>query len=102
MLLYVDPEKHFPQTIYLCHTRELTIQIFSFFQKMNSYTKFTGAVCLVDEENPKEPNNEAQLLFGTPTTFVHWIKNEKLDISQVNFVVIDEADAILLLHISKI
>lgn len=92
MLLHVDPDKHCPQTICLCHTRELTVQTFKLFEVMNKYTRFTGAVCV---NNQEPPNGEAQLIFGIPTSVSYWIKNEKLNVSQVNFLVIDEADAIL-------
>ena len=46
MLLHVDGDKHNLQTIYLCHTRELTLQIFSDFTQMNKYTKFEGDFCI--------------------------------------------------------
>ena len=92
MLLHIDKDVHLPQTICLCHTRELTQQTFNVFTKMNEYTKFKGGICI---NNMEPPPKDAQLLFGAPASFNYNVKEGVIDISHVNLLVIDEADAIL-------
>ena len=100
MLLHVDGSKPFLQTICLCHTLELTMQNFKVFNNMNCYTKFEGDTCVKNDSNEEEraPSKTAQLLFGTPTSIIYWINKGVLDVKNVNFLVIDEADAILDKH----
>ena len=92
MLLHIDKNIHLPQAICLCHARELTQQTFNVFTKMNEYTKFKGGICI---NNMEPPPKDAQLLFGTPASFNYNIKEGVIDITHVNLLVIDEADAIL-------
>ena len=97
MLLHVNGDEKVLQTICLCHTRELIIQTFDVFKKMNEYTKFEGDICVKNSKEGSEtpPSKTAQLLFGTPTSICYWIEKGQLDVSKVKFLIIDEADEIL-------
>lgn len=95
MLLHVNNDIHAPQTICLAHTRELSIQNFEIFSQLNQYTQFKASLCLKDYENPAA---DAQLLFGTPSSVVFFVRQNIIDISKVNLLIIDEADKILESH----
>lgn len=95
ILLHVDPEKYYPQIILICDTYEVTMQTYNIFQGFNKYTKFTSAICLNDNEHNTPPSKDAQILFGMPNSFVHWITQKALDVSNVNFLVIANANLIL-------
>ena len=93
MLLHVNPEVKAPQTLCICNTRELTEQVFDVFLQMNENTSFKGGFCLKDVE---PATNDMQLIFGTTQSFITAIQKNTppLDVSHVNFLVIDEADAL--------
>ena len=96
MLLHVNSEEKVLLTICLCHTRELVMQTFELFEKMNKYTKFEGDIYVKNvEENEKQPSKTAQLLFGTSSSIDYFITKGEIDVSHVNFLVVDEADLLL-------
>ena len=74
------------------------MQTFEEFNNMNKYTGFKGGFCVKNDDSEEPPPSDAQLIFGTPISINYWIKNGKLDVTHVNFLVIDEEDAILDKH----
>lgn len=93
MYLHVNNEINFPQAIYLCHSRELTLQTYEVFNQMNTYCQIKGDICCNNEE--KQSPKDAPLLFGTPDSICSCIEKGIIDVSHVKFLVIDEADQIL-------
>ncbi|OHT08415.1 ATP-dependent RNA helicase DBP5 [Tritrichomonas foetus] len=92
MILHVNPEVKKPQSICLCHTRELSEQTFKVFESLNKYTKYTAGRCV---KNVEDPSPDAQVIFGTAASFVFAIREKKIDPSEIKFLVVDEADTIL-------
>ncbi|KAK8892940.1 RNA helicase required for poly(A+) mRNA export [Tritrichomonas musculus] len=90
-LIHIKDEIHFPQVIYLCPTRELALQTYDFFEKLNEYCSYKGEICCT---NDIEPSKDAQLLFGTPDAINTHIEEGNIDISHVTLLVIDECNLI--------
>lgn len=93
MLLHVNPQIQSPQIICICPTRELVMQNYDVFSKLNSHLNFTSGICLKDHDHPSK---NTQILFGTAASIVFQINSKIItDLSKINFIVFDEADAIL-------
>lgn len=88
-----------PQAIILCPTRELCIQITN---DMLSFSKFSNKVSIVPvyggasiEKQIKEIKDQPQVIVGTPGRVVDMINRKRLELSAVNWLVLDEADEML-------
>ncbi len=87
------------QTIILCPTRELCLQICNDLKAYAKYTKGIGIVAVYGgaaiQPQIKALNKGAQIVVGTPGRTMDLIKRKKLLLDQVNSVVLDEADEML-------
>jgi len=87
------------QTIVLCPTRELCLQICNDLKAYAKYTKGIGIVAVYGgaaiQPQIKALNKGAQIVVGTPGRTMDLIKRKKLLLDQVNSVVLDEADEML-------
>ncbi|SMG17785.1 ATP-dependent RNA helicase DeaD [Marivirga sericea] len=95
----IDSESKKTQSLVLCPTRELAIQIANDF---NSYTKYSKKLDVVPvyggasiETQIKSLNKGAQIVVGTPGRVVDLIKRKKLKLEDIEWVVLDEADEML-------
>jgi ATP-dependent RNA helicase DeaD len=95
----IDSESKKTQSLVLCPTRELAIQIANDF---NSYTKYSKKLDVVPvyggasiETQIKALNKGAQIVVGTPGRVVDLIKRKKLKLEDIEWVVLDEADEML-------
>ncbi len=87
------------QTIVLCPTRELCLQI---GRDMKSYSKFIKGFNVITvyggtsiDTQIKELRRGGQVVVGTPGRTLDLINRRKLDLSEVRWVVLDEADEML-------
>ena len=95
----VDPNMRHTQAIVLCPTRELCLQITS---DLNDFAKYLRGVQITAvyggariEGQIKALKKGSQIVVGTPGRTLDLIKRRKLDLSMVDFVVLDEADEML-------
>lgn len=96
MLLHVNPGQNNLQTICICQDHNNAIQKFHVFEEMNKYTKFKVSVCPNGtQDNENTPEKDVQVIFGTPNSINYAIKKGYLDVSNVNLVVINEADELI-------
>ena len=95
----INIESKLPQTIILCPTRELCLQI---SKDMQSYAKYTnglkvtavyGGASIVPQI--KSLKNGTQIIVGTPGRVIDLIKRKALKLQNIEFVVLDEADEML-------
>ena len=100
-----DMEDRSTQTLVLCPTRELCIQItrdlvnFSkYINGMNILAVYGGSSI---QPQIKSLKKGAQIVIGTPGRTKDLIKRKKLDISHVARVVLDEADEMLTMGFKK-
>ena len=87
------------QTIILCPTRELCIQITNDLKKYSKYIKGINIVAVYGgariETQIKGLNKGAHIVIGTPGRTKDLIKRKKLSIINVERVILDEADEML-------
>ena len=87
------------QTIILCPTRELCIQITNDLKKYSKYIKGINIVAVYGgasiETQIKGLNRGAHIVIGTPGRTKDLIKRKKLSIINVERVILDEADEML-------
>ncbi|EJU05033.1 P-loop containing nucleoside triphosphate hydrolase protein [Dacryopinax primogenitus] len=100
MLSRVDFAVDATQAICMAPTRELARQILDVVVTMGKFTPVT-TFCAVPEMGadgkmhaPSAPT-KAQIVVGTPGTVANMVKYKKIDVSQVQVFVLDEADNML-------
>ena len=88
-LLRTDPDISKLQVVVFGHTRELVLQITTVFKKIVKFAPKYKICHLLDKKNPAG----AQVIISTMATFKSFmIARDKLDLSELRVVVLDEAD----------
>ncbi|MBE7412199.1 MAG: DEAD/DEAH box helicase [Leptospiraceae bacterium] len=91
--ILTDDSKH-PRALILAPTRELVIQIAEEAKKLLKYSE-SNVATIIGGANYKEQEKElkdASIIVATPGRLLDHIKNEKIDLSGIEFFVLDEAD----------
>ena len=88
-----------PQSIILCPTRELCLQIAKDIKSYAKYTKDLKVTPVYGGANIqtqiRELNSGSQIIVGTPGRVIDLIKRKKLKLKEIETVVLDEADEML-------
>lgn len=99
LLELLDFEENYPQALILCPTRELCLQITS---DINNYAKNMKNVHVVAvygganiSDQLRQIKRGVQIVVATPGRMLDIINRKAIDFSQVQFVVLDEADEML-------
>lgn len=97
-LLEMITDKPYVQAIVLAPTRELAMQVGNDFRKIGRYSKAHvvvayGGVSL--EPQIEKLRAGAQIVVGTPGRIIDLMSRGALDLSRIEFFVIDEADIML-------
>jgi len=99
MLANIDPEQRKPQLLVLAPTRELAIQVAEAFQV---YASFSQKIKVLPVYGGQSYDNQirqlkrgVQVVVGTPGRIIDHIKRKTLDLSELKFLVLDEADEML-------
>ena len=99
VLELINPDVKEVQSLILCPTRELCLQI---CKDLESYAKYLDSIHIMAvyggssiEKQIKELKRGVQIVVGTPGRTLDLIKRKKLHLSQVNWMVLDEADEML-------
>ncbi len=99
ILQQIETGRKLPQTIILCPTRELCLQITKDLESYAKYIKRLKVTAVYGGANIqtqiKALNSGSQVVVGTPGRVIDLIKRKKLKLSSVEFVVLDEADEML-------
>ena len=95
----IEIDRRLPQTIILCPTRELCLQI---AKDMDSYAKYTKGLKITAvygganiQTQIRALNSGSQIIVGTPGRVIDLIKRKKLKLNDIQSVVLDEADEML-------
>ena len=95
----IENDRKIPQAIILCPTRELCLQI---TKDMNSFAKYMKGVRITAvygganiQTQIKAISAGSQIIVGTPGRVIDLIKRKKLRLSDIDIVVLDEADEML-------
>ncbi|MBU3021113.1 DEAD/DEAH box helicase [Aestuariibacter sp. A3R04] len=99
MLANIDPEAKLPQLLVLAPTRELAIQVAEAFQV---YASFSQKIKVLPVYGGQSYDNQirqlkrgVQVVVGTPGRIIDHIKRKTLNLSELRFLVLDEADEML-------
>ena len=99
LLQLIDSEKRYPQALIVCPTRELCIQIVN---EMELFKKFIPKihVLAVYGGTPigaqiRELKKGVQIVVATPGRLIDLIERKAIDLGQIEYVVLDEADEML-------
>ena len=99
LLELLDFEENYPQALVLCPTRELCLQITN---DLNNYSKNVKNVNVVAvyggasiSDQLRQIKRGVQIVVATPGRMLDIINRKAIDFSQVQYVVLDEADEML-------
>jgi ATP-dependent RNA helicase DeaD len=93
-----DPQIPSVQSIVLCPTRELAVQVGEEIKKLASKRRIKVAIVFGGdsmERQVRELKNGAQVVVGTPGRIMDHMDRGNLKLEQVRFAVLDEADIML-------
>ncbi len=95
----INVKKDTPQTIILCPTRELCLQITKDIMSYSKYIKQIKITAVYGGSNIqsqiKSIKSGSHIIVGTPGRVIDLIRRKCLKLSQINSVVLDEADEML-------
>ena len=87
------------QSLVLCPTRELAIQITNEINKLTKYKKKTKAIAIYGGQNIEIQisalRDKPQIIVATPGRLMDHLKRKKIFLSSLSTVVLDEADEML-------
>lgn len=87
------------QFLVLCPTRELCLQIAKDIQAYTQYTRDLKTVAVYGGSSISDQiraiKNKPQIIVGTPGRVIDLINRKSLDFSEIQFLVLDEADEML-------
>ena len=95
----IDASRTQTQSIILCPTRELCLQITRDIESYSKYIKKLKTTAVYGGANIQTQirslNSGSQIVVGTPGRVIDLIKRKKLKLQDIEFVVLDEADEML-------
>ena len=89
------PKKGGARALVLTPTRELATQIFREFQRLSAGKRFRGTVLSKAHNNGVGSSNflgAIDFIVSTPMRLVHLVRRERIDLSSIKCLVLDEAD----------
>ncbi len=99
LLEKIDINNKNPQAIILCPTRELAIQVAEELKRLARYKRRLYTLPVYGgqsiQRQIKALNKGVQVIIGTPGRVMDHMRRGTLDLSQVNHVILDEADVML-------
>ncbi len=99
LLHHVEDDFFHVQALVLCPTRELCLQITSDLEKFSAKQKQVNTVAVYGGASIgtqiKALNRGAQVVIGTPGRVLDLVNRKKLDLSNLETLVLDEADEML-------
>uniref|UniRef100_UPI003342DE08 DEAD/DEAH box helicase n=1 Tax=Pseudopedobacter sp. TaxID=1936787 RepID=UPI003342DE08 len=99
LLELIDNTKNHPQALILCPTRELCLQISNDLKNFSKNLKNVNVVAVYGGANIvnqlREIKRGVQIVVATPGRMLDIINRKAIDFSNVNYVVLDEADEML-------
>ena len=87
------------QTLIICPTRELALQIEEVYTQLLKFAPNVNTVCLYGgssiQDQMRKLKRGTQIVIGTPGRILDHIRRKTLNLSSLNYVVLDEADEML-------
>lgn len=99
LLAQLDANKKYPQMLVMAPTRELAIQVADACEHFTKYAKGINIVTLYGGQRYdiqlRALKQGAQVVVGTPGRILDHLRRGTLDLSALQFIVLDEADEML-------
>lgn len=99
LLAQIDPSEKHPQMLVMAPTRELAIQVADACEQFVKYAQGTRIVTLYGGQRYdiqlRALKQGAQVIVGTPGRILDHIRRGTLNLSELRFIVLDEADEML-------
>ncbi len=99
LLQLVDVKKNFPQALVVCPTRELCMQITKDLHSFAKTKKGLKTVAVYGGasigEQIRSLRYGAQIIIATPGRLIDLIERNAIDLNNINYIVLDEADEML-------
>jgi len=99
LLELLDFEENYPQALILCPTRELCLQIASDLKNYSKNMRNVNVVAVYGGANISDQLRQikrgVQIVVATPGRMLDIINRKAIDFTQVQYVVLDEADEML-------
>ncbi len=99
LLAQIDPSEKHPQMLVMAPTRELAIQVADACELFVKYAQGTRIVTLYGGQRYdiqlRALKQGAQVVVGTPGRILDHIRRGTLNLSELRFIVLDEADEML-------
>ncbi len=99
LLQLVDKDQRFPQALIICPTRELCIQITEDIKKFKKHQPGTNVTPVYGGTSIsmqiRDLKKGTHIVVATPGRLIDLIERKAIDLSQIHYVVLDEADEML-------
>lgn len=98
MISKLDKPQHRPRALVLEPTRELAIQVQESFDKFGKYSPLRGMVIYGGVGYGKQKQqlkDGVDIVIGTPGRIIDHIQQRSLDLSRLQYLILDEADRML-------
>jgi len=99
LLQLVDKDQRFPQALIICPTRELCIQITEDLKKFKKHQPGTNVTPVYGGTSIsmqiRDLKKGTHIVVATPGRLIDLIERKAIDLSQIHYVVLDEADEML-------
>jgi ATP-dependent RNA helicase DeaD len=95
----IDPKLKKVQSLILCPTRELALQVFLEIQKLLKFYSEIKAIVVYGGENYikqfQDLEKKPQIIIATPGRIIDLLERKKVELSSVKILTLDEADEML-------
>jgi ATP-dependent RNA helicase DeaD len=99
LLQLINAENKFPQALIVCPTRELCMQIVKEIELFKKHLKGVHAVAVYGGASIslqiRDLKRGVQIVVATPGRLIDLIERKAIDLEQIQYVVLDEADEML-------
>ena len=99
LLQLLDENKKFPQALIVCPTRELCLQIVKEIEIFKKHMKSINVVAVYGGASIgmqiRDIKRGVQIVVATPGRLIDLIERKAIDLSEIKYVVLDEADEML-------
>ncbi|MDV3168110.1 MAG: DEAD/DEAH box helicase [Candidatus Phytoplasma stylosanthis] len=95
----IDPQLPKIQSLILCPTRELALQVFLEIKKLLRFNRLIRVIVVYGGESYirqfKDLENKPHIVIATPGRMIDLLNKKKIDLSNVKILTLDEADEML-------
>ncbi len=99
LLQLIDSDQKFPQALVVCPTRELCIQIVNEVELFKKYSRNVSIVAVYGGASIgiqiRDIKRGVQIVVATPGRLIDLIERKAINLEQIKYVVLDEADEML-------